>query len=175
MLFRVDNMAVVEVLKATYSREPHLMHLIKMLIFFAAFWLSVSHVAGFENTLADSLSRNNAKLFLSQVSQASCCPSWIPLLLIKLLECNLTWTTTAWMSLFRGSYFAAALVSSTHSTYKTAERRYLSFCTIFHITPLPATEAILSLALVNRIWPIQPFAHSCQGLDSSNCTWSPRF
>ena len=25
VLFRVDNMAVVEVLKATYSREPHLM------------------------------------------------------------------------------------------------------------------------------------------------------
>ena len=47
------------------------------------------------------------------------------------------------MSLFRGSYFAAALASPTHSTYKTAERRYLSFCTSFHITPLPATEATL--------------------------------
>ena len=40
-------------------------------------------------------------------------------------------------------YFAAALASSTHSTYETAERRYLSFCTSFHITPLPATEATL--------------------------------
>ena len=40
-------------------------------------------------------------------------------------------------------YFAAALASSTQSTYKTAEHRYLSFCTSFHITPLPATEATL--------------------------------
>lgn len=40
-------------------------------------------------------------------------------------------------------YFAAALASSTHSTYKTAERRYLSFCSSFHITPLPTTEATL--------------------------------
>ena len=40
-------------------------------------------------------------------------------------------------------YFAAALASSTHSSYKTAECRYLSFCTSFHITPLPATEATL--------------------------------
>ena len=40
-------------------------------------------------------------------------------------------------------YFAAALAPSTHSTYKTAERRYLSFCSNFHITPLPTTEASL--------------------------------
>ena len=104
VLFRVDNMAVVEVLKATYSRESHLMHLIRMLVFFAAhfnFWFSASHIAGSENTLADSLSRNNAPFFLSQVSTASRDPSRIPLPLLKLLECNLTWTTTAWMSLFR--------------------------------------------------------------------------
>ena len=34
VLFRVDNMAVVEVLKATYSREPHLTHLIRVLVIF---------------------------------------------------------------------------------------------------------------------------------------------
>ena len=47
--FRVDNVAVVEVLKATHSREPYLMHFIRMLVFFAAhfnFWFSASHVAG---------------------------------------------------------------------------------------------------------------------------------
>ena len=40
-------------------------------------------------------------------------------------------------------YFAAALAPSTHSTYKAAERRYLSFCSNFHITPLPTTESSL--------------------------------
>ena len=68
--------------------------------------------------LADSLSHNSAKLFLSQVSQASWCPSRIPLPLIKLLKCNLTWTTTGF-----SDYFVAALASSTDSTYKTAERQ----------------------------------------------------
>ena len=32
--FVVDNEAVVEVLKATYSKDLHLMHLIRVLIFF---------------------------------------------------------------------------------------------------------------------------------------------
>ena len=35
------------------------------------------------------------------------------------------------------------LASSTHSTYKTAERRYLNFYTSFHMISLPATEATL--------------------------------
>ena len=102
--FKVDNMAVVQVLQATYSREPHLMHLIRMLVFFAAhfnFWFTASHIAGSDNMLADFLSRNNAQSFLSQVPQASRYPSTIPPPLIKLLECNLTWTTTAWIVLFR--------------------------------------------------------------------------
>ena len=30
----VDNEAVVEVIKATYSKELHLMHLIRLLVFF---------------------------------------------------------------------------------------------------------------------------------------------
>ena len=105
VLFRVDNLAVVEVLKL-HIVESHLMHLIRMLVFFAAhfnFWFSASHIAGSENTLADSLSHNNAPFFLSQVSTASRDPSRIPLPLLKLLECNLTWTTTAWMSLFRAT------------------------------------------------------------------------
>ena len=103
VLFKVDNMAVVEVLKAMYSRETHLMHLIRMLVFFAAhfnFWFSASHIAGSDNIL---LSRNNAQLFLSQVSTASHNPFRIPLPLLKLLECNLTWTATAWMLLFRAT------------------------------------------------------------------------
>ena len=64
------------------------------------FWFTASHIAaaGSDNMLADFLSRNNAQ---SQVPQASRYPSTIPPSLIKLLECNLTWTTTAWIALFR--------------------------------------------------------------------------
>ena len=44
--FRVDNMAVVQVIQATYCKDSHLMHLIRLLVFFAAyfnFWFSASH------------------------------------------------------------------------------------------------------------------------------------
>lgn len=34
--FVVDNLAVVEIIRATYSKEPHLMHLIRLLVFFAS-------------------------------------------------------------------------------------------------------------------------------------------
>ena len=59
----VDNLAVVQVLQATYSRDSHLMHLIRLLVLFVAhfnFWFTATHVAGKENTFADALSRNNA-------------------------------------------------------------------------------------------------------------------
>ena len=67
------------------------------------FWFSASHVAGTDNSLADSLSRNNTQLFLSQVPQAMRHPSRILLPLLKLLECNITWTTTAWTALFKST------------------------------------------------------------------------
>ena len=39
--FRVDNRAVVDIVNCLYSHEPHLMHLLRLLVFFAAtydFW-----------------------------------------------------------------------------------------------------------------------------------------
>ena len=72
--FRVDNMAVVQVLQSTYCKEPHLMHLTRLLVFFAAhynFWFSASHIPRGVNTEAGALSRNNHSLFLSQVPKAT--------------------------------------------------------------------------------------------------------
>ena len=40
-------------------------------------------------------------------------------------------------------YFAAALASSTHKTYASAERRYLNFCKDFNLSPLPVAESTL--------------------------------
>ena len=102
--FSVDNAAVVHVLQATYSRESHLMHLIRVLVFLAShfnFWFTASHIAGDSNILADALSRNNVDLFLSQVPQAHRHSSRIPPPLIDLLVCNITWTSTVWTKLFR--------------------------------------------------------------------------
>ena len=101
--FRVDNIAVVQVLQSTYCKEPHLMHLIRLLVFFAAhynFWFSASHIAGELNTEADALSRDNHSLFLSQVPNAAQKPASVPPQLVSLLTQNITWTCTAWMELF---------------------------------------------------------------------------
>ena len=40
-------------------------------------------------------------------------------------------------------YYQAALTSSTHKTYKAAEKRYLTFCNNFSLPPLPASENVL--------------------------------
>lgn len=40
-------------------------------------------------------------------------------------------------------YYFAALASSTHKTYKAAERRYASFCEKFEVNPLPASKSTL--------------------------------
>ena len=100
--FVIDNRAVVEIISSLYSKEAHLMHLIRLLVFFASyfeFWFTASHIPGRVNTLADALSRNNAHLFLSQVPQAQG-PTPIPEPLVDLLSQNCTWTSTAWTMLF---------------------------------------------------------------------------
>ena len=69
----LNNIAAVhgQIIQATYNREPHLMHLIRKLVFFATYfniWSSASHVSGTDNLLADPLSRKNTQLFLLHVS-----------------------------------------------------------------------------------------------------------
>jgi len=68
----VDNMSVVHVLNSTYSRDPHLMHLICIVVFLAAhfdFWFQAQRIEGKYNNLADALSRNNVPLFKPHFSQ----------------------------------------------------------------------------------------------------------
>ena len=75
--FIVDNEAVVEVLKATYSKDFHLMHLVRLLVFFAStydFWFKATHIRGKLNGAADALSRNHLSLFFQQVPQADLQP-----------------------------------------------------------------------------------------------------
>ena len=59
VLFKLDNMAVVEAINASFCKDAHLMHLIQILVFFASyhsFWFYAAHIAGKHNNLADSLS-----------------------------------------------------------------------------------------------------------------------
>ena len=95
--FQVDNQAVVEVVSSIYSRNAHLMHLTRLLVFLAArctFWFSAIHVPGRDNRLADALSRNNPEFFLSQVPNADARPLSIPEDLIILIMQEVNWTST---------------------------------------------------------------------------------
>ena len=104
--FKIDNAAVVQVIEATYAQNAHLMHLVRLLVFYASyydFWFTASHIPGVTNTYADALSRNNMTLFFSQVPWATKGPTQIPDHLIQLVSLNQTWISTAWMMLFRAT------------------------------------------------------------------------
>ena len=104
VVFLVDNQAVVEIINKTHSKESHLMHLVRLLVFFAChynFWFRAEHVQGRLNTLADALSRNNLSRFFSQQPPVCPQPSNIPAALLSLLALNAAWTSTPWMELFR--------------------------------------------------------------------------
>ena len=100
----MDNAAVVVVLKATYSQDFHLMHLVRVLVFSASklgFWFVASHVPRVKNVAADALSRNNLFAFFSQIQQADPHPLEIPLPLVTLVSQDITWTCKSWIKQFK--------------------------------------------------------------------------
>ena len=106
--FSVDNLAVVHILNSTYSKDSHLMHLVRILVFVAArfdFWFVAKHAEGKANFLADDFSCNNLPNFFSQVPQAEKNkPPQIPPSLLDLLGYDHhIWTSTDWIKLFRNT------------------------------------------------------------------------
>ena len=102
--FVVDNKSVVDVLNATFYSDTHVMHLIRLLVFFAAkynFWFTAAHIPGKNNVIADALSRNNLSLFRSQTPEADYHPAQPLAALVSLISQNITWTSTSWMKLFK--------------------------------------------------------------------------
>ena len=96
-------MAVVEVIKATYSKDLHMMHLIRLLVFFASkynFWFTATHIPGKLNVAADALSRNNIPMFFMQVPQADVHPTAVAPALVSLVSQDITWTCKGWIKLF---------------------------------------------------------------------------
>lgn len=104
VVFSVDNEAVVYILNKTHSRESHLMHLIRLLVFYAAhfdFWFRAEHIPGKSNSLADALSRDNISYFLLQAPHFRPQPSSVPPSLLLLVALDEEWISTPWMELFR--------------------------------------------------------------------------
>ena len=99
--YRCDNAAIVHVLQTSRSTEPLVMQLIRGLHLFAmeyAFSFFARHIAGKDNGPADSLSRNHAALFCSQVPQAPPIPQTLhpQLLQLFLAEHPPDWLSSNW-------------------------------------------------------------------------------
>ena len=98
-------MAVVDLLKCHTSKDQLLMHLLRCLAFYAAFyWFEfvAEHVAGVENTAADAISRNNIPLFVPlcpQTPQVTVPQAVVDLLVIRRPD----WGSHDWKKLFAHS------------------------------------------------------------------------
>jgi hypothetical protein len=107
VLVKSDNMAVVAVLKSGACQDQSLMHLMRCLHFFAAFYqlqVTAAHVPGKDNVAADALSRNDYTRFSSVVPQCRCPPSPIPpALRDMLLLSRPDWTSPSWRRMFKDS------------------------------------------------------------------------
>ena len=68
-----DNEAAVVVLNSGYSRDPHIMHLLRALIFIKAWYqinMTVCHISSKVNMVADAISRDHLPLLHLQVPLA---------------------------------------------------------------------------------------------------------
>ena len=148
-----DNLAVVEVINAGYSKDPQLMQLLCCLYFVLAHHelsLRATHILGRLNVGADAISRDNLTLLFSQDPRQASSPQWYT---------GLWWTW--WFGSSQTGYlqigsnfqdlFAAGIVPSTRKVNGTGASRYLNFCSMAKLPPYPAEENTLML-LVARLY-----------------------
>ncbi len=81
VLFHCDNQTIVHLWKSGLSRSPQLMHLVRALFYVAAthnFHVTITHIYGTDNSIADALSRFQMQRFLRLAPQADPNPTPIP-------------------------------------------------------------------------------------------------
>ena len=102
--FKCDNSSLVDAINKGSSKEPTVMHLLRCLWFFSAFFeitISASHVPGALNTAADMLSRNRTAQFLRSHPYASHRPTQVPTPLLRIISPKrLDWTSRAFLRHF---------------------------------------------------------------------------
>ena len=107
VLCHCDNQAVVSVIRSRSCRDKKLMHLLRCLFFFEAYFgirLQASHVAGINNGAADALLRDNLSLFFSLLPQAAVSPTPLPRELVELLlSPDMDWLSPIWTQRFKAT------------------------------------------------------------------------
>ena len=121
------------------------MHLIRFLSFLKAkfqFALVASHIEGKRNVLANALSRDKLNIFFSRAGEPRpySSPAGAPRP-DHIIETGLDLSA---LDRTVDQYFRRGIAPSTTRTYDSAKRRYLHFCTSYHLHPLPLSETILS-------------------------------
>ena len=126
-------------IKATYAQNAHLMHLLRLLVFYASFyyfWFTASHIPGIININADALSRNNMAVFFLQAPCSDKDPIQIPTHLVQLVVSRSNMDICSLDDALQG-YYSAALATSTHKTCRAAEQKYVAFCEKIEVKHLP--------------------------------------
>ena len=132
VLARCDNAAVVAIVNSGTSRNPQAMHLRRCLAFLAArmdFNIRAAHIRDtFPFLLSSGRPTGNSSITRSLGRSATPGPR---------LDGEGLDRAVAF-------YLGQALADSTKKSYKSATRRYHSFCTVHNINPLPVCEQSLS-------------------------------
>ena len=104
VLFQCDNTGVIAAVKKGRSREPLVMHLLRSLCFFAAYYdisIKIEHIAGIHNGTADQLSRDNMQQFFLFNPHASLLPTPLPPELLQIASVTKPdWTSQKFTHLF---------------------------------------------------------------------------
>ena len=104
-LFQCDNLSLVAAICKGSSEDKVVMHLLRCLWFFIAYFdidLSVEHIPGTVNCTADQLSRNQMQSFFLLHPQVSPLPVPLPPHLLQLVAVqDLDWTSTGFSRIFR--------------------------------------------------------------------------
>ena len=104
VLFQCDNAGVVAAIRKGSAKEALVMHLLRSLWFFAAYFdihMYAIHIPGACNVAADQLSRYNMSNFFHSNPQANLLPTPLPLELLQIVSMTgPDWTSQAFGRLF---------------------------------------------------------------------------
>ena len=142
--FRSDNSAVVDAPSSRSARDATLSYLLHCIFFLEAYYQfehSVSHIPKVLNRAADAISRDSLSTYMSVFPQASLHPVDIPLpLQTLLLNTTLSWTSSHWIELFTSTLLRAHSSVDCQLLQAQPKWRYLNFCNMAGVFPLPVTE-----------------------------------
>ena len=104
ILFQCDNTGVVAAIKKGSAKESMIMHLLRVLWFFVAYFditIRIEHIPGIHNGVADQLSRNQMQNFFRSNPQAHLLPTPLPLELLQIVSVKKPdWTSPGFTQLF---------------------------------------------------------------------------